>query len=98
MPKDFDTCIFCWKRKATEVFVKGQTRICKGCNYEIGRVLSFFEYMGYRMTPVSEQPLLSPLKPPKSTSSTKLKPVKAVKEAQDKAASQEDGAQQGQGT
>lgn len=91
MPSEFDTCIFCWKRKATEVFVKGKTRICKGCNYEIGRVLSFFEYMGYRMTPVSEQPLLTPHTP-------RSKPRKGPKKAQAEAASQQDGAQQGQGT
>lgn len=44
-----DICILCWKKDATEVFVAGKVRVCRGCKYEVDRVLNFMAYFGYGM-------------------------------------------------
>lgn len=76
-----DICILCWKKEATEIFVQGRVRICKGCQYEVNRVLNFMAYFGYGMGPIDTE---LPPKPPTPREKVATKGRKGAKEGQEK--------------
>jgi len=66
-------CDLCFKEKSPlqPVLPKCEARVCKGCYYDIDRIIGFLEH--YKVKVMSYQPELSPPKPPKTSKPTKSK-------------------------
>jgi len=71
-------CDFCFKVKTPlEPPIRGiQARVCKGCFYDIDRVLGFLEHYGF--TQIGQAAM--PFKPPKPPKTTKSKSSQIKKE------------------